>query len=151
MDTRIEPLPPVAVPPGFELLKPMDKVMEAMGPIYYRLDAGVDDRHATLAFRVGEHNCNPRGNCHGGCLATFADLQMGINIAHMTNLGGPTISMHIDYMRAAKLGAWVEGRTQLVHRTKTMNFVECLVTADGEPALRASGIFKIYGPALHAF
>ncbi len=134
-------------PPGFVPLKPMDAVMQTLGPLFYRLEDG----HATLAFQVGEHNCNPRGNCHGGCLATFVDLQMGINISHMTGQGGPTISMSLDYMRPAPLGAWVEGRTQITHRTKSMTFVQCLVTANGEAALQAKGIFKIVGPAIHAF
>jgi hypothetical protein len=37
----------------------------------------------------------------------------------------------------------VEGRGERLRTTKSLIFAQCLVTADGEPCMRASGIFKI--------
>ena len=59
----------------------------------------------------------------------------------------PTISLQIDYMSPAPLGAWVQGQADILRTTRNMLFGQGLVTADGEPALRMSGIFKM-GPLL---
>ena len=57
----------------------------------------------------------------------------------------PTISLQIDYLGSAKLGAWVQGEAQILRVTRNMLFGQGLITADGEPSVRFSGIFKL-GP-----
>ncbi len=51
--------------------------------------------------------------------------------------------MSCDYLAPAPLGAWVEGRAEVVRITRNLLFAQGLATADGEPCLRANGIFKI--------
>ena len=63
----------------------------------------------------------------------------------------PTINLTCDFMAPAKLGAWVEGRADLARVTKSMIFVQGMATADGEPCLRANGIFKRFPPNDHGF
>jgi hypothetical protein len=46
-------------------------------------------------------------------------------------------------MGSAALGAWVQGEAQILRTTRNMLFGQGLVTADGEPSLRISGIFKL--------
>jgi hypothetical protein len=46
-------------------------------------------------------------------------------------------------MGAAPLGAWIQGEADVLRTTRNMLFGQGLVTADGEPALRVSGIFKM--------
>jgi hypothetical protein len=41
------------------------------------------------------------------------------------------------------LGAWIQGEADVLRTTRNMLFGQGLVTADGEPALRVSGIFKM--------
>nr|WP_314437251.1 PaaI family thioesterase [uncultured Brevundimonas sp.] len=112
--------------------------MVAIGPLYKR----EDDDHLTLAFRVDKHHCNPRTACHGGVLATFIDLQLGFNATRWAGLGGPTVGLSIDYIAPAPLGAWVEGRSELLGKTGRLAFVQCLVRADGQIVARASGLFR---------
>jgi acyl-coenzyme A thioesterase PaaI-like protein len=57
----------------------------------------------------------------------------------------PTISLQLDYLTAAPLGAWVEGRAEILRTTRSMIFSQGLVTVDGDPAVRISCISKI-GP-----
>jgi acyl-coenzyme A thioesterase PaaI-like protein len=59
----------------------------------------------------------------------------------------PTISLQIDYLSGAKLGAWVQGEGDVLRRTRNMLFAQGLVSADGEPAMRVSGVFK-QGPLI---
>jgi acyl-coenzyme A thioesterase PaaI-like protein len=49
-------------------------------------------------------------------------------------------------MGPARLGAWVQGEAQVLKTTRNMLFGQGLVTADGQPALRFNGVFKL-GPA----
>jgi len=125
-------------PAGFELLKPLDEIMEFVGPIYWKNE----DRSCVLGAFVNPRHCNPRNNCHGGVLATFADLALGMNASLDSGKGGPTISLTIDYMQPALAGAWIEAHCSILHRAPKTSFVQCLVTADGVPVLRASGTFR---------
>jgi uncharacterized protein (TIGR00369 family) len=120
--------------------------MNVNGPLYARLDAGC----LVMGFRVEERHTNPLKICHGGMLASFADMLLPM--ATMYQTGGerrflPTISLQIDYLAAAPLGAWVEGRADILRSTRNMVFAQGLVRADGTPAVRVSGIFK-QGPLI---
>jgi acyl-coenzyme A thioesterase PaaI-like protein len=55
------------------------------------------------------------------------------------------VSLQVDYLAPSHQGAWVEGEAQVLRTTSTLAFIQGLVTADGEPVARASGVFKI-GP-----
>lgn len=102
-----------------------------------------------LGFRVTEHHCNLRGVLHGGMLATFVDTVLPY-AAMYQSLGGrrflPTISLQIDYLAPADIGAWVQGEAEVLRTTRNMVFMQGMVTADATPIARASGIFKL-GPA----
>ena len=110
------------------------------GPYYERrVETGYQ-----LGFRVADRHLNVAGDCHGGVLATFADLQ-GYPIKKALNLAvvSPTISLSLDYVAPVKLGAWVQTEPQLVRRTKRLLFFASLITADGEVALRTNGIYRL--------
>jgi acyl-coenzyme A thioesterase PaaI-like protein len=51
----------------------------------------------------------------------------------------------VDYLATSPLGAWVQGEAQLLRATRSMVFMQGLVSADGQPVARTSGVFKI-GP-----
>ena len=112
------------------------------GPLWVRADG---DR-LIGGFRVEARHCNPMGNCHGGMLATFCDVHMAIaaQFAHeMQTLILPTISLTLDYLAPTLLGTWVEAVPEIVKVTRGMVFANEILTVDGQPVVRASGIFKI--------
>ena len=114
------------------------------GPLFARHDGGT----LRLGFRVEERHCNPMGMCHGGWLASFADMQLPLASRAQAGVALrflPTISLAIDYLAPAKLGDWVEGRTEVLRTTKRLVFAQMVATAEGEICLRANGTFKI-GP-----
>jgi len=133
----------MAAPEGFEPLPMGGPFIELNGPIllYHR---GTDVR---LGFRVERRHCNPMGNCHGGMLASFADMVLPLCVHRKSPEVGfrflPTISLQVDYLAPAPLGAWVQGEGDVLRVTRSMVFAQGLVTADGAPAVRISGIFKI--------
>ena len=136
----------VPVPEGFEPGRFGGGFIAANGPLYLKkLDGAF-----VLGFRVEPRHCNMMGICHGGMMATFCDMLLPI-AAHalapdLAQRFLPTVSLQVDYLGPSKLGAWVQGEAQLLRRTRSLVFMQGLVTADGDAVARASGVFKI-GPS----
>lgn len=133
------------VPSGFAPLGIRMGFLESNGPLYLRWA----DEKVTLGFRVGLRHCNPGNVCHGGMLATFADMLLPIaaRLQSNTEMGFlPTINLTCDFLAPAPLGSWVEGQAQAVRTTRNLLFAQGLATADGVACLRANGIFKITNP-----
>ena len=61
----------------------------------------------------------------------------------------PTISLQMDFLAPARVGAWVQAQTDVLRTTRNLIFVQGLITADEELALRVSSIYKI-GPLFQA-
>src|SRR6185437_9708148 len=117
-------------------------LLQAVGPLYGKWA----DERLVLGFRVEMRHCNPGQVAHGGMLATFADMLLPIasRFQSKTEMGFlPTVNLTCDYLAPAPLGSWVEGRADPVKATRNLVFVQGLATADGEPVLRANGIFRI--------
>jgi uncharacterized protein (TIGR00369 family) len=130
------------MPAGFSPLRLNMGLLQAVGPLYGKW---ADDR-LVLGFRIETRHCNPGQVAHGGMLATFADMLLPIASRFQSNaeMGFlPTVNLTCDYLAPAPLGAWVEGRAEPVKTTRNLLFAQGLATADGQPVLRANGIFKI--------
>lgn len=135
---------PLPIPDGFRPANILGDFTTFNGPLYGKRTDG----KVRMGFRVEQRHTNPLGMCHGGMLATFADMLVPCEAMYLADRERrflPTISLQMDYLGPAKLGAWVQGEAQVLHTTRNMLFGQGLVTADGEPCLRFSGIFKI-GP-----
>ncbi len=114
-----------------------------------RFYAKWQDERLLLGFRVTQHHTNLRNVLHGGMLATFADTVLPYSAMYQALNGRdflPTISLQIDYLAPAAIGAWVQGQGDVLRTTRNMVFMQGLVTADDAAIARLSGIFKI-GPA----
>jgi len=137
--------PEPAIPEGFKPRRFGDGFIAANGPLYVKkLDAGI-----VLGFRVEARHCNPMGICHCDMIATFCDMLLPISAHYLsTDVARrflPTISLQVDYLAPSPLGAWVQGEAQLLRSTRSLVFMQGLVTADGQAVARVSGVFKI-GP-----
>jgi acyl-coenzyme A thioesterase PaaI-like protein len=137
--------------------------MAVNGPMYLLHEGEV----VKLGFRVEPRHCNPAGTCHGGMLASFADMLLPHTVHRKQVLDGtgllpvpgaepqavarghflPTINLQLDYMAPARVGDWVEGQAQVLSVTGGMVFVQGVITSGGKVALRCSGVFKI-GPLM---
>jgi uncharacterized protein (TIGR00369 family) len=133
------------IPDGFKPLPIGGEFMAVNGPLYVRRVEG----RAQMGFRVLARHTNPMNICHGGMLASFGDMLLPVCIHRQSEIGNrflPTISLQIDYLAPAPLGAWVQGEADVLRVTRTMVFAQGLVQADGTPVMRVSGIFKIGQP-----
>ena len=140
--THVSPESDQNIPPGF--------VVAAAGSGFASRNATFYGQWANerlqLGFRVGEQHTNLGGVLHGGMLATFADTLLPYCAMYQA-LGGrrflPTISLQIDYLAPAAIGAWVQGEADVLRTTRNMLFMQGIITADDTPIARVSGIFKL--------
>lgn len=138
-----------AIPEGFRRLVIGGPFVERQGGLYGRWTG----THALLGFRVGPYHVNPANTAHGGMLATLADMLIPCAANYQEKLQGrflPTVSLNIDYLGAAPLGAWVEGQGEVLKRTSNLLFAQGLVRADGKVILRLSGVYKMSSEPLRA-
>ena len=127
-------------PDGFEPLKIQNGFALAFGPILARREG---DR-VSLGFRVDERHVNIGRVCHGGALATFADLQL----AAMQRTGAvemghyPTISLSVDFLAAAALHDWVEYDVTLLKRTRRLVFTQAVLRTEAGPIARSNALYS---------
>lgn len=128
-------------PPGFHPFALKGFFYDTIGPLYARYSGG----RLSLGFRCDERRCNVLGVCHGGMLMTLADLQLGVgsNVDAGYDGFGPTVNLTGDFVRPARIGEWVQGRSELVRRTRRLVFMAGVLEADGELVLRANGIINL--------
>ena len=133
-------------PAGFELVQLGGAFATHNGPLYARWQ----EERLQLGFRVGTQHVNPGQNCHGGMLGMFVDILISSAAQYQSDIPRqflPTISLQMDFLAGAPLGSWVQGQADILRVTRNLIFSQGLVHADGQPALRASGVFK-RGPLL---
>lgn len=137
---------PADPPPGFKPLRAMGDFIHINGPLWLRREGGV----VQLGFRVEPRHCNPMHTCHGGMLASFADMLLPMTAHRKSPEVGsrflPTVSLQLDYLAPAKLGDWVMGEADVLRVTRSLVFMQGLITANGVPAVRTSGVFKLGAP-----
>jgi uncharacterized protein (TIGR00369 family) len=135
------------IPLGFAPLQSGGPFIQHNGPLYLRHEGSV----VQFGFRVERRHVNPMNNLHGGMMASFCDMLLPLSVHRKSDQVAdrflPTISLQIDYLAPAPLGAWVQGEAEPLRVTRSLVFAQGLVTADGVPCARVSGVFKI-GPAV---
>ncbi len=138
---------PAEIPAGFAPLQSGGPFIQHNGPLYLRHEGSL----VQFGFRVEQRHVNPMNNLHGGMMASFCDMLLPLSVhrksSEVASRFLPTISLQIDYLAPAPLGAWVQGEAEPLRVTRSLVFAQGLVTADGVPCARVSGVFKI-GPAV---
>jgi uncharacterized protein (TIGR00369 family) len=113
---------------------------ELVGPFYVRREG----RAVSLGIRLEERHTNSRGICHGGFLATMADLALGYACAA---IGGHTsfvtISLTLDYAGSARPGDWLHSEVEVQKTGSRIAFANCYLVANGVRVVRASAIFAM--------
>lgn len=134
----------MSVPEGFTMMTGLSPFNALVGPLYRR----EDEKGVSIGIHVEEKHTNSRGICHGGLLATLADLALGYAlVGHGDKLSGSffTVQLSIDYARAARVGEWIESEVKVQHAGARLAFANCYLVADGRRIARASAIFARAG------
>jgi uncharacterized protein (TIGR00369 family) len=129
------------VPEGWRQIPQLSPFNALVGPLYQR-SAG---EAFSIGLRIEEKHGNSRGICHGGVLATLADLALGY--AMQSRLEGEksggfvTVQLSIDYAGSAKIGDWIESDVRIQRVGARLAFADCYLVAGGVRIVRASAIF----------
>ena len=133
-------LPP---PDGWSLFTLRGGFIDRNGPLFFRDDG---PHGFQLGMRIEDRHCNPRGVGHGGWLMTFADMMLPMAAHRHPKVGRyflPTVSMSVDFLAPAPLGAWLTSQTEILRVTRNLVFGQGLVYADDTLVARVNGVFKI--------
>lgn len=94
-------------------------------------------------FRVAEAHQGAPGLAHGGVLATAADEALGF-LNWLLRRPAVTARLEVDYLRPVPVGSDLHLRAECVAVAGRKTYVRCegrLDAPDGQPALRATGLF----------
>jgi len=134
------------IPEGFELdprFQP-HTFSGLVGPFYARRQ-GID---LSLGLRIETRHCNSRGTCHGGLLATLADVALGYACALAASTDGQkrnfvTVDLSLQYLASTQVGDWVQSEvTVLTPGSRTASATGHLL-ANGNPVVRISANFRV--------
>ena len=104
----------------------------------------IDDNNYEFSGKIQDMHLNTGGIAHGGYLATIADAGMG-TAALMIASGKRcvTINLEIKFLSPGKLGDDLTGKVKILKKTKTLIFINCIVSNSKEIVSSASGTWKI--------
>lgn len=112
------------------------------GPYFHKPTEG---ETVEQALYILPRHANAMGVLHGGMLSAFLDGLLGAAAFRGTQRSGMTIHLSIDFLRTARAGEWLQGRSRLVRGTKDVAFVEGEALVGDRIVAKASGIFKLMG------
>ena len=130
-----------APPSGFTPSPLGSPFLDLLGPMFECGD-GEDYR---LGFAVAASHANRIGQCHGAVISALADVHLlrMIALTRRPRLTLVTVHLGLDFLAAAKLGAWLEAHGRIDRMGRTLCHSSGMITADGAPAARATGVFRI--------
>ncbi len=132
-------------PPGFKALPSASPFNELVGPLHEKRGEGM----ISLGLRVAKKHSNSRGICHGGVLATLADLALGYGMMAKTGgrSGFVTAQLSIDYAGAAEIGDWIHSEVEVQRFGTRLAFANGYLCVGANRIVRMSGIFALPGRA----
>jgi uncharacterized protein (TIGR00369 family) len=127
--------------PGFAPHFRQSPLTDPWEPLYSR----ISDTAVTIGMRAAEQHCNSRGLVHGGLISALADNALGLSCAkqHAPPVGLITVSLNLEFMKAGRIGAWLEFVTDFTRIGRTLDFAQGHVTADGERIALCSASFAV--------
>ena len=130
----------MSIPAGFKPLQRTSPFNTLVGPLYTKGE-GIA---RTIGLLAADKHCNSRGLVHGGLLATLADLALGYTIAYLSDppRSAVTASLTIDFAGSAKVGDWLEVRTDVQKSGGRLTFANCYVHVGDLRIARASAVFS---------
>ena len=127
------------IPEGFSKIERLSPFNALVGPLYQRRDGDA----VSIGLVIDEKHTNSRGVCHGGVLATLADLSLGYAMLAKSGdkPGFVTAQLSVDYAGAARAGDWVESKVEIQRVGSRLAFANCYLVVKEKPIVRASAIF----------
>jgi uncharacterized protein (TIGR00369 family) len=119
--------------------------LETNGPFYQKKTTG---ESLIIGLRVLQKHVNGRGYAHAGILLTLADIAIGYQVAFSENppLNLVTLNLNNDFIKASKLGDWLETHVEVHKKGRNLIYASTLVLKGKEKIMRSSAIYKVISP-----
>lgn len=127
------------IPKNYQALPHEDGHIGLNGPYY-----ADKENKGRYGFWADQRHANPVGVVHGALLSSFIDTIFGHHIMDSCSRPCATISMTCDYLSAAPLDSWIEGRVKLKKTTGKMAFISVDVTCGENSIASASAVFRLF-------
>ena len=125
---------------GFSVFDPSDPHEINCGPFYCRSD---EQGGLRFAFLATAHQCNSRGQLHGGLLMTFADLVIAGTAVHgFPEEAAVTVSLTSNFAAAGTIDRLITGRADVTRRTGSMGFLTATIACEDQTLLTCSAVMK---------
>ena len=127
-------------PEGFQPIGGLSPFNALVGPLHSKRE---DGKPLSIGLRIEEKHTNSRGICHGGVLATLADLSLGYAMHEQAGGNAAFVTAHlaVDYAGAARIGDWIASRVQIQRIGARLAFANCDLMAGDRAIVHASAIF----------
>jgi acyl-coenzyme A thioesterase 13 len=127
------------IPDAYRRIERLSPFNALVGPLYERREGDA----VSIGLAVEDKHTNSRGICHGGVLATLADLALGYAMLARSGDKGSFVTAHlaVDYAGAARSGDWIESTVEIQHVGSRLAFANCYLVVGERPIVRASAIF----------
>ncbi|HVB49280.1 MAG TPA: PaaI family thioesterase [Burkholderiales bacterium] len=131
------------IPEGYRTIERASPFVELIGPVYERRRG----ERVSIGLRIERKHTNRRGVCHGGVLATLADIALGYAMLGQAGAKGGfvTANLAIDYAGAAKLGDWLHSEVEVQRMGSRLAFANGYLVRGETRIVRASAIFALPG------
>ena len=133
------------IPQGYQPLPSASPFNELVGPLHEKRGEG----RVSLGLRVEKKHSNSRDICHGGVLATLADLALGYALMAQTGSRSGFVTAHLDldYAGAAEVGDWIHSEVEVQRVGSRLAFATGYLCVGAHRVVRMSGIFALPGRA----
>jgi uncharacterized protein (TIGR00369 family) len=140
---------PAGIPEGFQLdARTQPHTFSGLvGPFYSRRQGD----EISLGLRIEPRHCNSRGTCHGGLLATLADIALGYACALASEAQGGkrnfvTVDLSLQYLASTHPGDWVQSEVTVLSPGSSTAAATGHLLANGRPVVRISANFRLARP-----
>lgn len=133
------------VPEGYEIVQRTQGATFAglVGPFYAKREG----RELSLGLRIEQRHLNSRGSCHGGLLATLADIALGYACVAASEDGQSrnfvTIDLAVEYLAATQAGDWLYSEVKVMNADTRTAAAAGHLLVEGRPVARISANFRM--------
>lgn len=130
-----------APPDGFLPYDRSSPFLDHIGPVFSRQG----EHGLELGLRIDERLANNRGQAHAGVLCSLADVALGYATSFSQDPPVPltTISLAVDFAGGARVGDFVQTRTDVQRIGRRIAFANCYLTVGNRRLVRASAVFAL--------
>ena len=125
----------------FEQISRVSGFMHHNGGLYFR---EISENEYEFKATIREFHLNKREITHGGFICSLIDAGAGTAVHRTTNQKScVTVSLDIKFIAPSRKEDELIGKVQILKKTKSMVFVNCILQKKDQLIASATGVWKV--------